>query len=63
VAGEIPKTIFVNFLSRSLMNMAGFCLYRILRAIYVTLWFYFMPFFILFGSYYIPYYLQTSQVN
>jgi len=45
------------------MNMAGFCLYRVLRAIYVTLWFYFMPFFILFGSYYIPYYLQTSQAN
>lgn len=37
--------------------------YRILRAIYVSVWFYFLPFTILFGSYYVPYWLQVYNEN
>jgi hypothetical protein len=62
-AGEIPRYIFCDFRSRSLLNMAGMLLYRAMRTVYVTAWFYFLPFLILFGSYYVPYYLQMFEAT
>ena len=43
------------------MNKIAFMIYRVLRAIYVSFWFYFLPFTIIFASYYVPYILQTRE--
>lgn len=41
--------------------MIAFIIYRVLRAIYVSFWFYFLPFSIVFASYYVPYLLEIRE--
>lgn len=62
-SGEIPDFIYQNFWTRKIINQLFFIGYRILRLIYVSVWFYFLPFTILFGSYYVPYWLQVYNEN
>lgn len=38
--------------------MAALSVYRLIRVIFVSVWFYFIPFIVLFGSYYVPFFLQ-----
>ena len=44
-----------------MVNKVAFIVYRIFRSVYVSFWFYFLPFSILFGSYYVPYWLNYLQ--
>lgn len=57
-SGDLPKFIYQSFWDRSFVNKLAFIIYRVMRAIYVSIWFYFLPFVILFASYYVPYFLQ-----
>lgn len=58
--GSLPQYIYAGFFERSPVNAAAMCIYRVMRIIYTSVWFYFLPFAILFGSYYVPYWLQLS---
>jgi hypothetical protein len=40
--------------------MAALSVYRVTRVIFVSVWFYFIPFIVLFGSYYVPFYMQLA---
>ena len=49
--------IYVEFSKRTLDNRFLKCIYQFLRTFYVSVYFYFLPFILLLGSYYVPYYL------
>lgn len=53
--------IYIPFFERSPCNMLLRCLYLVYRTIYVSIWFYFLPFIALIGSYAVPYYLQNHM--
>lgn len=55
--GSLPQYIYAGFFERSPVNAAAMCVYRVMRIIYNCFWFYFLPFVVLFGSYYVPYWL------
>jgi len=57
-SGDLPKCIYQSFWDRLFFNKLAFIIYRVMRAIYVSVWFYFLPFVILFASYYVPFFLQ-----
>lgn len=61
--GSLPQYIYAGFFERGLVNAAAMCVYRVMRVVYVSVWFYFLPFIILFGSYYVPYYLQQANAT
>jgi len=47
--------IYIDFwLDRSFVQKILRILYKVLRSFYVSIWFYFIPFLIMFGSYYVP---------
>ena len=48
--GKIPEHIRVKFGERSAINMIMFTLYRLLRLIYVSFWYYFIPYATIVGS-------------
>lgn len=48
--------IALKWADRSIENKALRCIYQIYRSIYVSIWFYFLPFIALVGSYFAPYY-------
>ena len=54
----VPVFIHQPFLNRKIMNMGFMSFYRFCRVLYVSVWFYFLPFLVLLGSYYVPWYLQ-----
>lgn len=56
--GSLPQYIYAGFAERGPVNAAAMCVYRVMRIIYTSVWFYFVPFVILFGSYYVPWWLQ-----
>lgn len=60
-AGLVPTYIYQPFYTRSPQNMIGMSIYRVLRVLYVSVWFYFLPFLTLLGSYYVPYWIQISH--
>jgi hypothetical protein len=37
------------------------CIYKVFRVIYTSVWFYFLPFLALLGSYIVPYYYKSYQ--
>ena len=49
-----PEYIYVNFWERSWGNKIARIIYSICKIVYVTLWFYFIPFTSIYLSYYIP---------
>ena len=47
--------IYVSFWrDRPLINKLLWLVYRVLRMVYVSLWFYFVPFIVIIGSYVVP---------
>ena len=52
---EGDNYIFVRFLERSCTNKLLSIIYRFFRVIYVSLWYYFLPFAALLGSFFIPF--------
>jgi len=58
---NIPTHIHQDFKKRSCFGMFGMSIYRVYRIFYVAVWFYFLPFLSLLGSYYVPYYMQKFQ--
>lgn len=51
----LPKYIYVNFLrDRSCTNKLLYTIYRIIKCLYTSVWFYFMPYAIIICSYTIP---------
>ena len=55
------RSICVDLRQLPLGMMLLKCLYKVFRVIYVSVWFYFLPFLALLGSYIVPYYYQHSQ--
>jgi len=56
--GEEKEKIYmkINWWSkRNCVNKLMYCLYRMYRVLYVTCYYYFFPFFVLFGSFLLPY--------
>jgi len=51
LAAQIPTYIRVDFRSRTRCNKLLYLLYKLFRIFYVTFWFYFMPFSVIFFSY------------
>ena len=47
--------IFLSFTDRTLDNKFFRIIYKMYRIFYVSVWFYFLPFIALLGSYYLPY--------
>ena len=52
--GNQQQYCFVGFKNRSLCNQILRSIYKLLRIFYNSLWFYFLPFFALLGTYGIP---------
>ena len=55
--------IFVPFLSRSCTNKLLSIIYRFFRVLYVSLWYYFLPFAALLGSFFIPYFFEKYTTH
>lgn len=55
--------IYVDFKKRSWCNAILRCIYLIYRTFYVSVYFYFLPFILLLGSYYVPSYIQLAVKN
>ena len=54
-----PKTIRIAFNKRpSICNMATYCLYRVLRVVFVSVWFYYFPIIVMVGQTLIPVYYK-----
>ena len=54
-----PVYIYIDFWTdRTLMQKMRRIVYNVFRSFYVSVWFYFLPFLCLVGSYFIPKYLQ-----
>jgi len=56
--GEEKEKIYmkINWWSkRNCVNKLMFCLYRMYRVLFVSCYYYFFPFFVLFGSFFLPY--------
>ena len=50
----VPKYIYVNFKDRICSNKVLYLLYKCFRILYITLWFYFLPFVVITLSFVIP---------
>ena len=48
------RPLRITFLSRSALNKVLFIIYKLMQIFYVSIYFYFMPFVTLFGSFLIP---------
>lgn len=58
---EGDNYIFVGFNQRSCGNKFLAVVYRFYRVCYTALWFYFLPFAALLGSFFVPYFFETYQ--
>ena len=54
---KTPETIEVKLKDRSLCNLLSFCLYRLMRAIFVSFWFYFSPYILQTLQFFLPLYV------
>ena len=52
------KFLKISFFDRTYFHMLLRVFYKMLRVIQITVWFYFMPFLALLGSYIVPFYFQ-----
>ena len=46
--------IYISFWDRSFLNKILWCIYKVYRILYVSIWFYFLPFVVIIGSYAVP---------
>lgn len=51
----------ITFVSRGPVRMALRLIYKVFRVLLISLWFYFMPFVAMLGSYLVPYFIRTRQ--
>ena len=54
--------IYVSFSQRSLTNKLLWLVYKAFRVLYVSVWFYFLPFIVIMGSYAIPLYMTKQPL-
>ena len=54
----LPTHVRVEYKTRTIGNQILFLIYKMLRIIMVSVWFYFVPFVAMFASYVIPAYMQ-----
>lgn len=54
----LPEYIYVD--TRSWTELTMFVVYKTLRVVYVSIWFYFIPFIFLLGQYTLPIYLNPA---
>ena len=57
---KMYQSILVQFNKMSYSVQFLRCLYKIIRIIQMSVWYYFLPFLALLGSYWVPYVLQTK---
>ena len=55
--------IWISFLDRTFLHKLMRLVYKLFRAFYVSVWFYFLPFLTLLGSYFVPYCFQLFVEN
>ena len=58
--GGDQNYIHCGWQERTMLNKVLSILYRLFRCIYVSLWYYFLPLVALFGSFYVPWYIQLK---
>ena len=51
---QVPQYIRINFSDRKWYDKLLYLVYRLLRTLYVSFWFYFMPFLVIIASYVVP---------
>jgi hypothetical protein len=56
-AAMMPKYIGVNYIVYGFTRRLLRCVYKIFRVLQISVWFYFLPFIALLGSYFVPAYL------
>ena len=56
-----PKVLHISFPSRSFENKVFFSIYKFIRFIHVTIWFYFFPFIALVLTYMLPLYRKANE--
>jgi hypothetical protein len=52
--------IYIDFWSRTFGQKLMRIIYLIFRSLYVSVWFYFLPFLTLLGSYFVPYLMSQT---
>lgn len=53
-------TMKVSYLELGWIGVFLRAIYKVMRVVQVTLWFYFLPFLVLLGSYFVPHYYQVT---
>ena len=56
-----PENMLVTFAERTTYQKIMRCMYKVLRIFYMSVWFYFLPFIALLGSYLVPFHIQTMH--
>ena len=56
-----PDYIHVKWSERTLCNKILRLFYRLIKGLYVSMWFYFVPFLAIFLSYYLPYLNRNKE--
>jgi hypothetical protein len=54
---EEPTYIYTDFASRTFIHKIERIIYLVFRTFYVSIWFYFLPFLAMIGSYFVPYFM------
>jgi len=56
-----PSTIYLDYSARESGNKFLYCVYRVIRVLHVSLWFYTLPFMFLVVMYMTPVYVQWKE--
>ena len=56
-----PEHIYIGFWDRTLGNKIARVVYCVIKTFQASVWFYFVPFTVIYLSYYIPYYYATTE--
>jgi hypothetical protein len=52
-----PTYIYADFASRTFIHKLMRIIYLVFKTFYVSIWFYFLPFLAMIGSYFVPYFM------
>jgi hypothetical protein len=52
-----PIYIYADFASRTFIHKLMRIIYLVFKTFYVSIWFYFLPFLAMIGSYFVPYFM------
>jgi hypothetical protein len=58
-----PKFLKVSFMTRGPVRIVLRCIYKVLRVFQIAVWFYFLPFIAVLGSFLVPYYINRTAHN